>query len=398
MRLASAVTTKPDGPTAVADLFDQLAVRLDPAEADFALFFCTAHYEDEIDQTVAELQRRIPTAVLVGCSAEGTIGADREHMDACSMSILAGSMPGVDIRPFRLTLEELHELDDPQDWADAFNVDLDADEKPLIVALGDPFSFDVQTFLDQANDAFPEVPIVGGMASAAEAPEQNSLVLGSRVFSDGLVGLTMSGGFHVRTVVSQGCRPIGKPFVVTAGERNVIAALGGIPAMNALRDVVKELPQKDLVLAQQALFMGRVINEYQESFSRGDFLINSIIGFDPNSGSIAVSAPVKVGTTVQFQVRDAASADEDLRTLLDEVASTGQDPDEPEPAGAMLFSCNGRGTRMWPHQPAHDVTVLRETHGDIPVAGFFAAGEIGPVGGRNFIHGFTASIALLSPT
>ena len=396
MRFASAVTSKPDALPAVAELLDQVSSRLDPAEANFVLFFCTAHYEDDIEQIIAELQRRMPTALLVGCSAEGTIGTDRELMQACSMSVLVGALPGVELHPLRLTLEQLHELDGPEALADALNVK--PGDNPLVVVLGDPFSFDIQAFLDLANDAVPGVPIVGGMASAAEAREQNRLILGPEVLTDGLVGVTMAGNIQTRTVVSQGCRPIGKPFVVTGGERNIITSLGGVSAMNRLHDVVKDLPQKDLVLAQQALLMGRAISEYQETFVRGDFLINSIIGFDPGAGSIAISAPVRVGTTMQFQVRDAGSADDDLRILLSQAASFYYgDPGAPRPAGAMLFSCNGRGTRMWPQQQGHDVTALREACGDIPVAGFFAAGEIGPVGGRNFIHGFTASIALLSP-
>jgi small ligand-binding sensory domain FIST len=306
--------------------------------------------------------------------------------------MLAGSLPGVELHPFRLTLEQMPELDSPEDWEQTLSVK--AGTNPLVVALADPFSFNIQEFLEQANEALPGVPVVGGMASAAEDPDQNRLVLGDQVYTDGLVGVTMTGNLQVRTVVSQGCRPIGTPFVVTGGERNIIATLGGKPAMDGLRQVIRGLSQKELVLAQQALFLGRAINEYQETFARGDFLISSIAGFDPKAGAIAISAPVQVGSTVQFHVRDAGSADEDLRTLLAEVARSSTDP---APAGAMLFSCNGRGVRMWPQQQGHDVTTLREFYGDIPVAGFFAAGEIGPVAGKNFIHGFTASIALLAP-
>ena len=392
MRFASAVTSTPDSSTGIEDLLDQVGGRLEPAKVDFALFFCSAHYEDEVERIVAELGQRMPHALLLGCSAEGTIGHDRELMQACSMSMLAGSLPGVELQPFRLTLEQMHELDSPEDWGRTLNVKPEANA--LVVALADPFSFDIQAFLERTNEALPGVPVVGGMASAAEGPDQNRLVLGDEVYSDGLVGVTMTGNFQVRTVVSQGCRPIGTPFVVTGGERNVIATLGGKPAMDGLRQVVRGLSQKELLLAQQALFLGRAINEYQETFARGDFLINSIVGFDPKTGSIAISAPVQVGSTVQFHVRDAGSADEDLRSLLADVARSSTDP---APAGAMLFSCNGRGIRMWPQQQGHDVTTLREFYGDIPVAGFFAAGEIGPVAGKNFIHGFTASIALLAP-
>ncbi len=392
MRFASAISSTADATSAVHELLERVTEQLDPGQVNLALFFCSAHYEDDVERITGTLRQRLPRALLTGCTAEGTIGVDREIMRSCSMSLLAGCMPEVQLHPFRLDLERVQELAGPNDWKNALR--LYGADHPLVIVFGDPFSFNVQGFLEGINQQLPGVPVVGGMASAGEAPGQNRLVLGSDVYTDGLVGVSLTGGVRARIVVSQGCRPIGTPFVVTCGHHNVINHLGGKPALEGLRTVVQSLSKRDTELAQQAHFLGRAINEYQERFGRGDFLINSIVGFDPQGGSIAISAPVKVGSTVQFHVRDAGSADEDLRSLLHAVAESETDP---SPVGAMLFSCNGRGIRMWPQQQGHDVTVLREFCGPIPVAGFFAAGEIGPVGGKNFLHGFTASIALLSP-
>jgi small ligand-binding sensory domain FIST len=201
-----------------------------------------------------------------------------------------------------------------------------------------------------------------------------------------MVGVALSGNLKVETVVSQGCRPIGRPFVITRAERNIIHELGRRPALEQLQNVLTKLPPDDEVLARESLFVGRAIDEYKGRFGRGDFLIHNIIGADRKSGAIGIAGQAKVGATVQFHVRDAQSADEDLRAMLTVHAKS-------DLRGAMLFGCNGRGTRMWP-TPGHDVGVLRQVLGDVPVAGFFCGGEFGPVGGRNFVHGFTASIAL----
>lgn len=391
MRFASAVSASIDCGRAVDELLDQIRRSLDPADVDLLVFFCSAHFEDDLDSIVGLLTEQAPSATLLGCTAEGTIGTDREVQRGCSMSLLAGALPGVFIHPVRLTQEQLVATEEPEDWVRLLGIR--ADTTPVTVALGDPFSFDVQEFLEKTNAALPGVPLVGGMASAAEQPGQTRLILGGEVHLEGMVGVTLTGNISVRTIVSQGCRPIGRPFVVTKGERNVIRELGGRPALVQLNRVLQRLSPREIALAKQALFVGRAINEYQETFSSGDFLIQNIVGFDPAGGAIAIAAPVQVGSTVQFHVRDARCAEEDLRTLLGGIEpSCAQAP----PAAAMLFDCNGRGIRMWP-QEGHDVGILRELCGPIPVAGFFAAGEIGPVGGKNFVHGFTASIALLGP-
>ena len=193
--------------------------------------------------------------------------------------------------------------------------------------------------------------------------------------------------------MSQGCRPIGRPMIVTKVERNLIRELGRRPSLEVLRELFEELPEDERELVQSGLHIGRVINEYQEEFRRGDFLVRNVMGSD-DQGGIAITDLVRVGQTVQFHVRDAETADEDLRSLVD---TDRIDHPRAKVAGALLFSCNGRGTRLFA-EPDHDVGVLRERFGPIPVAGFFAMGEIGPIGGQNFVHGYTASVVLFEQT
>lgn len=385
MRFASAIATDPAAERAVAQLLADADRRLTPGMVDLVMLFATAHYEDDMEAVVARLGEHFPDAVLIGCTAEGTIGHDRECERTPSMSLLAGSLPGVTIRPFHLDQATLEQNDDLADWERITGVQ--PESTPFFVALADPFRIDVPRFIACINQCFPEAPIVGGVASAAHEPGQNRLILNDQLHREGLVALALTGNLAVRTVVSQGCRPIGKPFIITRGEGNIIRQLGGKEPLRQLQAVINALSPEDDQLARQSLLIGRVIDERKESFTRGDFLIHNILGFDRRSGAISIAGHARVGATVQFHVRDAASADEDLRSMLA--------PCKGKPIrAAMLFSCNGRGTHMWP-QPGHDVGVLREILGNVPTAGFFCGGEFGPIGGKSFIHGFTASIALL---
>lgn len=384
MRFASSITTKSDPAAAIQELIAPLDARVTPGDIDLAMLFMTDHFDDALDLVLDRLAQAVPHALILGCTAEGTIGVDQELERTPSMSLLVASLPDVKIRPFHLLQKQLEASKSADDWERIVGVA--PESKPTFICLADPFSIAVYDFLDQMNAHYPQCPVVGGIASAGRAPRQNRLILGGVVHEEGMVGAALSGNLRVETVVSQGCRPIGKSFIVTKAEGNIIHELGRKPALEQLHAVLTKLTEPEEQLARESMFLGRVIDEYKGRFGRGDFLIHNILGADRKSGAIGIAGQVKVGTTVQFHVRDAQSADEDLRAMLASHAHT-------EPEGALLFGCNGRGTHMWP-LPGHDVGVLRELVGNVPVAGFFCGGEFGPVGGRNFVHGFTASIVL----
>jgi small ligand-binding sensory domain FIST len=255
-----------------------------------------------------------------------------------------------------------------------------------LLLVADPFSFPSEQFLDWVGRRHPGLPVIGGMASAAQAPGGNRLAIGRQIRTSGAVGALLGPGIAVETVVSQGCRPFGQPLVVTRSEDNIIFELAGTPALERLvAQAHGSLTETEVALLEMGgLQIGRVIDEHRETFGRGDFLLRSVLGADRRNGALAVGDVVPVGTTVQFHLRDARTADEDLQVLL-----KGRRAD-----GALVFTCNGRGSRLF-DEPHHDARVLSDLLGPVPLAGFFAAGEIGPVGGRNFIHGFTASMALL---
>jgi len=386
MRWASSISLARDCIQAVDELLEPIDARVTIGMADLVLLFSSPHFEDELDDAIERICAAFPTAVVMGCTACGTIGCDREIERGPSMSLLVGFLPDVVIRPFHLQQNQLEKAATLCDWER--NVGVSPDARPTFIAFGDPFRFNVPGFIDALNSFFPGAPLVGGVASAAQAPEQNRLICAGDIHREGIVGVALTGHLTVDTVVSQGCRPIGKPFIITKGQRNVILELGGHAPLEQLHDVLVSLSDVDEQLAKEALLVGRVIDERRETFSRGDFLVHNIIGVDRASGAMGIAGHARVGTTVQFHVRDADSADDDLRTML--APYTSEDI-----RGAMLFGCNGRGTNMW-DTPGHDAGVVRELFGNVPLAGFFCGGEFGPIGGTNFLHAFTASIALFS--
>jgi small ligand-binding sensory domain FIST len=251
--------------------------------------------------------------------------------------------------------------------------------------IGDPFSFPTDHLLRHLNEQMPGTVVMGGMASGGMGPGETRLFLDNRVVNEGAIGARLP-GVRIRTLVSQGCGPVGNVYTVTRAEGNVIHELGGRPPLLRLQELVEGLSPEDRTLLGQGLFVGRAIDEYKLEPGRGDFLIRQVVGVAQRTGALAVGDRIEVGESIQFHVRDAATADEDLRALLELEAI--------EPAdGALLFTCNGRGSRLFPVFD-HDASLISERLGGLPLAGFNCAGEIGPVGGKNFLHGFTASVAL----
>jgi small ligand-binding sensory domain FIST len=391
MRFASAVSENESTADAIEEVLAGVGHADAHVEADLAVVFFTADHAGEAQSIAETLWLELDPEVLIGCSAEGVIARDREVERSPGVARMIGQLPGVRLHPFHLGAD---------DWQDAIS-DADAlrnrlghgPETRAVIGFGDPFTTPTNQFLAALDAAVPGVPLIGGMASSARQPGENVLIRNDDVLTDGLVGVSLSGDVDVRTVVSQGCRPVGRPMVITRAKQNVIEQLGGKPALEALRAMVNdEMSEADKELLGNGLLIGRAISEYRESFGRGDFLVRNLMGVDQNSGAIAVTDLVRVGQTVQFHVRDAATADEDLNLML---ASAAQSPMAP-PAAALLFSSNGRGIGIYDEQ-SNDVGVARKILPATPVVGFFAAGELGPVGGKNFIHGHTASVALLGP-
>lgn len=375
MPYAAALSEHPLASHAAQEVADQVAASIGTAP-DVALLFLTAPHTEAASEIATVVRERLQPGALVGVSAIAVVGGDLEIEERPAVSLWAGRFRGV--TPVRFTASR---------EVEGFRIEGPAhetlDSAHTLLLLPDPFTFPVGELVEELAVNYPEVLVVGGLASAGYSPGDNRLMLDDQVFRDGAVGLLLSGPTRVTTVVSQGCRPIGKPLVVTKAEGNVMYELAGRNAYQQVVALVEELRDEDRMLAAQGLHIGRVIDEHKTDFGRGDFLIRSVLGVDQRTGAVVVGDAVSVGSTIQFQVRDANSADEDLRQLME-----GQAAD-----GALLFTCNGRGTHLF-SEPHHDASLVSKMLDQVPVSGMFCAGEVGPVGGRSFVHGFTASLAL----
>jgi small ligand-binding sensory domain FIST len=387
MPYAAALSMNRDTSRALDDVCREALERVQGAP-DLALLFFSRHHVEAAQSLAETVQQRLAARCLLGCVGEAIVGNDQEIEAAPALSLwLARWTVPVELEPFHLRFEQTPDGLSILGWPDAFQ-SADA-ARAAVLLVGDPFSFPVDHFLAHMNEDHPGLRVMGGMASSGRRPGDSRLILGNQCWASGAVAALLQGPIKIRSIVSQGCRPIGQHMVVTRAQENIITELGGKQPLLRLQELWQGLSPRDQQLFQQGLHIGRVINECQGQFQRGDFLVRNVLGLDRDSGALAITDQVRVGQTVQFHVRDAETADEDLHALLqtDLVAHAQR------PAGALLFTCNGRGTRLF-DEPHHDARAIRAEVGTVPLAGFFAAGELGPVGGQNFIHGFTASVVL----
>jgi small ligand-binding sensory domain FIST len=368
-----------DAGTRVAE--EALASLRDVAPTVGALF-ATPHYSTVAEELLGAVREVTGQMPLIGCIAGSVIGGPREVETDPGVSFWLAEGTGP-VETFSMEY-----LQEPSGGLFAgYHFERGGG---LHVLICDPFSFPAGDLLDHVNVNVPGTQVIGGMASGGAGQRRRQLFLDDQVLLKGAVGARFAGA-QVDLLVSQGCRPIGSPFTVTGAEGNVMHELGGRPPFQRLEELVSALPERDRqLLANGGLQVGLVIDEYRSEQRHGDFVIRGVIGADPGSGAIVVGGEIAIGQTVQFHVRDAGSADEDLRRALErEVAAlSGQSP-----AAALLFTCNGRGSQLF-QAPDHDAGLVAKFLGEIPMAGCFCAGELGPIGGKNFLHSFTASIAI----
>jgi small ligand-binding sensory domain FIST len=374
---------------AAAEAAHRARAGLEPT-CDLAVVFASGHHLGMAKWLLSEVHERLEPRALIGCGAGGTVAGGHELEETPGIAIWAASLPGAELETMHLTAERdaqgFRLLGLPVSLSEPANADEPGGHESLI-ALCDPFSFPAEELLAAVDRSRPQVPVLGGLASASFAGGA-VLLRDGEVHSHGAVAVRLR-GVQVLPCVSQGAGPVGPEMTITSAEANVIGQLAGKPAMERLGEVISALPEHERELAAAGVLVGLVIDENRPEYERGDFLVRPIIGADRESGAIAIGEPVRVGQTVRLQVRDAASADEDLREAL---RAQSQALGSDGAAGALLFTCNGRGSHMF-DVPDHDAAAIEDSLG-VPTAGFFCAGEIGPVGGRNFLHGFTATMAV----
>lgn len=377
----------------LASILDDLTSLLSLKSWDAGFIFISGFSRESACQIAFEFQKRVNCKNLLGSTCSGVITDTTEIENQPAVCAILLQFDHVLVTPFYLTGSAIAQMSEAQHWYKHF--DVYPHEKPNFFIIPDPFSVDINELLNAFNKAYPLCPVIGGLASASSQAGENTLILNTNCYDEGCIGLSFQGDIRVETIVSQGCRPVGKSYVVTRAEGNIIYELGGRTFYSVLEDVLtNQANDYDRRLAQEAVFIGISADEYKSDLKLGDFLIRPVIGLDQESQAGAVADYVQAGQTIKFHLRDAVSATDELISLL---SAQTQKNMQKNPSAALIFSCNGRGKDFF-NVSDHDLNIIKDHFGKIPLAGFFCSGEIGPVAGKNFSHGLTSSIALFYPS
>jgi small ligand-binding sensory domain FIST len=389
MKWVSALSKQTDIDAAVQEATEEIIRKLGKDQADLTVVFVAPQYKDFYDKIPDLVNHYLKPGVLFGCSGGGIIGNGEEVEQQAAFSITCASMPGVKIQPFYSETKQLPDQDtSPSVWREWLDVNIE--DQPHFIFLADPFSFRGEEFLAGVDFAYPNSKKVGGLASGAQGPGGNALYLGDKIYSNGLIGIALSGDIEVDTIVAQGCRPIGQPMKITACQDTLLKELDGKPTLEVLQDLNETLSDVDKKLLQTSLFLGIEMDAMKDDPKQGDFLIRNLMGVDRESQSLAIGALMRTGQLVQFHLRDKKMSSEDLDVMLTRYLSKGQAENA---SGALLFSCLGRGKYLY-GEANHDTNMFQDKLGNIPLGGFFCNGEIGPVGNTTFLHGYTSSFGI----
>lgn len=391
MRFFSSASTEADFEDALKSLIQQTLSQTGDTKLDLVIVFASAHYTHAMREITHDLLAALQPGMMLGCTAEGVIDRDQELESGPAIVLLGARLPEVELTPFILHADSL-------DWPrllldqDEFTRRVAApDGTKLFLLLGDPFSTPMDDLLRSFNNYYPGTPAFGGMASGALRPDGNVLFVNDQITSQGAVGVAISGAVDVDIVVSQGCRPVWRPFRISSSRRNQIYALEERPPLAWLQDLIPTLSEDDRRLLQTGLFVGKSVSSHQDDLGRGDFVIRGVVGIDQESGAIAIGDSVMDGEVIQFHLRDSSTAREDLEMML--IPQVFRE----RASGGLLFLCNGRGSRLY-GSPNGDLSVIQPNIKNVPLVGFFCAGEVAPIAGINYLHGHTAALALFRPS
>ena len=412
MKWASAISTHVSLETAIQAVVKEATTQLGE-KPDLALVFISLAFVSEYPRLAPLLQAALPDTCILGCSGSGVVGMDdgfpEEVERGAALSLTLAHLPGVEIKPFHLTERDLPDLDSPPGrWSKLLGVA--PERKPSFIVMADPFSSGTSELLQGLDYAYPGSVKVGGLAGVESVSRQSGLFCEGKIHREGTIGVALSGEIVVEAIVAQGCRPIGELYRVSEGEGNVmmqLAVAGDVDEslaqtpLEILQNLFQEMDEAERELAQNALFIGVAQSGFKPELKRGDFLIRNLVGVDPRNGAIAIADKIRPGMRIQFHIRDARTSAEDLENMLRryrvERLESNLDSSHRKlsPVGALLFACTGRGEALY-DEPNYDSDMFERYLGPMPIGGFFCNGEIGPVGGATFLHGFTSVFGICS--
>ena len=369
------------------DWAKNLRAQLTAPQVSLGLVFMAPRFFPHAQQVLEILRVHARIPLLAGCSSTGLITGTQEIEEAAGLVLALHSLPGAELKGFRFTPEQVEAANGPDYWHQESGIEPARTNGWLVFI--DPH-LDSENWVRTWNEAYAPLPALGGLASGIPSRQSTQLYLNGDVFEDGGVAISVGGEVQLTGVISQGCTPIGETWTLTRVEKNLIHHIGNRPAYAVLEETFKKLSTDEQRKAAGNLFIGLVVNEYLEDFHRGDFLVRNLLGGDPQSGVLAVGTLPRTGQTMQFQRRDADAATEDMNELL---ARAKEKIGTATIYGGCLCCCNGRGKHLF-GRANHDAELVQERLGPFGLSGFFCNGEIGPVGEKNFLHGYTASLAL----
>ena len=389
MKWASAITQELDLGTALDELGAELEAQLGGESPHLIMVFVSPHHATEYEEIPRYFDDRFGDAVIMGCSGGSIIGSRRELEREPAIAVLAAHLPDVAIEPFWLNAEELSEVvESPERWRDRLH--MEPEHQPVFVILPDPFSCDGQDLVGSLQEAFPEAVTVGGLVSGGRVAGAHALFLQADTRTSGVIGVGMYGDIVLDPIVAQGARPIGKPMIATRSEEHVIYELDGSPAVQVLDHLMRSVSKEDRELFRRSPMIGLALGAEGGNTGSGDFLVRNLLGVDRSTGRIGINARLGENQEIRFHVRDAEASRRELDGLLTQYRLREL---ETQAAGVLMFSCLGRGSYFFGEKD-HDAGLLTDHMGDLPMAGFFCNGELGPVKRRTWVHGYTTVFGL----
>lgn len=362
-RFAAALSEHPLATQAVGEIVGDVLEQLDDAPDTVFLFVSEAHAGALADMAGA-VQRILNPSVLIGCSANSILAGSQEVERVPSVAIWAGLTGD----PIGVRVFEASEL------PGSFGKGSQPIGGTLVLLGSSTFDITSENFR-LLKSAHPDLAVTGAVASPGSHNQPNRVMLNGEVFANGAVGVVLPAECPHVVKVSHGAEGIGEPFTVTRCERNMIFELAGRPAADRLREVVAGLGAAQRVRMGTGLYLGSVPDDHPYDVVSSDFVIHEIRGEDRSNGALALAGEVSLGSTVQFQIRDAISAEEQLRFALS--GSVG--------SSALVFAGADRGMRLF-EGPDHDAEAVSSMLGTRCIAGMFGAAEFAPVGGVSTVH------------
>ena len=391
MKWASKVSDNPELQTSIEKCRREIVEELGQPP-DLLIAFVSSEFSEDYESVTQLRTELADNGVLIGCCGNGIIGAGREIEHRPGFALAAATLPNISLHPFHITDTQIPDGDDlPDIWEQL--VGLKAIEQPNFIILSDPFSIRISNLVQGLDYAFPNNTTIGGIASGGHRPGGNILYLNDGIIREGAIGLAITGDAKIDTIVAQGCKPIGEPLRITQCDRNLLKEINGSSPFEILGSLYSILDENERKLFEHSLFIGMVMDPFNDNPTMGDFLIRNILGADNDKNIITVGELLREGQIIQFHLRDSKASSDDLRNLLTSAKKSELRVDE---CGALLFSCLGRGSYLF-GKADHDTNMFKEHMGEIPLTGFFCNGEIGPVAGNTYIHGYTSSIGIIRP-